>query len=151
MRAVLCLLLALPLLSAGCLGQDSPAAGDAAPSPTDGIAQSGARGERVELLRTLIVMEGPGPVAFELAVPANVTHVRFTFAEPTEMVMYEGRVELSGCGAFEHGADQVFVGNGAAFGGYVCEAATAGPATVTLTATAATIQGTFVLTGEVPA
>lgn len=148
MRAVLCLLLALPLLDAGCLGEGSPPAPDL--PPTDQASQARVETERVELLRTFVLMEGQGPMGYGLTLPANVTRVRFTFAEPTEMVLFEGRVELSGCGAYEMGARAIFVGNGAGLEGYVCEAATAGPAMVTLTATAASIQGTLVLTGDVP-
>lgn len=153
MRALAALLLVAAAL-AGCAGNPP-----ASPPPSDSgsgrrsVGDGGVGGngtdpphDTVVVFEGSLLIAGEGSQSYDVSVPANVTIVDFRIETPILGVFATLRVELSGCGAYQSpGASGGNVGEE----GRVCQDATSGPATLTVT-NAGFVEGSITLTGHVP-
>jgi hypothetical protein len=156
---VLAALLAISVL-AGC---SAPAADEPGPSsapytPRQGHPAPGSGADEpphqdITILQAPIQVVVPQaqPVSYGADIPANTTHVTFLFVSSPAFEISDLKVSLDGCGDYAQGLGLIGgAGGTSSFSGSLCETPAVGHHTVTVSATAAIINGTFYLNGWQP-
>lgn len=152
--------LVLVAFLAGCAGSPSGDPGTDDASNPGRTARPGERAPDLDpdvplageaFLSAPLRMLGPGSAYYPAEVPANLTMVTFVIRGTQTAQFHDLRVELSGCGSHRNVGVFGSTGSTVEYHSDLCGEPEAGPATATVEAAAAVVEGTFELVGWRPA